>query len=486
MTARSSPVSARPAVVGRAAGRLFLGLALGAASAAAQPGTGRRLVDRRPFLNEVPTSDDPRRVPAPPGERGPDRTTVLAGGFVFDGSGAEPRIATVVLERNRIAAVLGPDEVGWPAGERGWPADALVLEVAGHTVLPGLIDLHTHLTYTEPGVPQPLAIDPVHATLRALERLHVFIGSGITSIRDTGSAGTAPFILKRWVNENRIPGPRVFASGSLITGTGGHGAEGLSIHHPLYGGIVEASGADGFREAVRQQFKLGADLIKVASHYSREEIEAAVDEAHALGLKVTVDSETFYTGWAVEAGADTIEHPLPRTDEVIRMMAQCGTASVPTIITYDYIFNERGSYHGSTSRRFELDGEISRAMLRRLKEAGILIGVGTDLILENFRDLPRAYIWELEAYREAGFTASEALVAATRDSARILGMDDKLGTIEVGKLADLLVVEGDPLTDLGALANVAEVFRDGYWVVRNGAVAPTPPALRARPGPGIE
>ncbi len=458
-----------------------LGLALlvpGAGPVLAQPPeTQRQVVDRRQFLNEVRTSDDPRRVPAPPGERGPEGMTVLYGGFVFDGTGSESRIATVVLERNRIASVLDEGETGWPEGSR-------VLDVSGHTVLPGLIDLHTHLTYTEPGVPQPLAIDPAHQTLRALERLHVFIASGITSIRDTGSAGTVPFILKDRVNQNRIPGPRVFAAGSLITGAGGHGAEGLSIHHPLWGGIVEASGPDEFRDAVREQFKRGADLIKIASHYSREEIAAAVDEAHALGLKVTVDSETFYTGWAVEAGADTIEHPLPRTDEVVRMMARRGTASVPTIITYDYIFNERGSYHSSTSRRFELTGETSRAMLRQLREAGILIGVGTDLILENFRDLPHAYIWELQAYLETGFTRTEALVAATRDSARILGMDDKLGTIEVGKLADLLIVEGDPLTDLGALANVAEVFRDGYWVVRNGAVHPIAPETRVRPGPG--
>lgn len=456
---------------------LFVALAVPAA--AQPPDPQPRPVDRRALLGGVPTSDDPRRVPAPPGERGPAGVRVLFGGFVFDGTGSEPTPASVVIERNRIAAVL-------PEGDTGWPDGADVLDVRGHTVLPGLIDLHTHLTYTEPGVAQPLAIDPAHQTLRAMERLHVFIRSGITSIRDTGSAGTVPFIVKDWVNQNRLPGPRVFAAGSLITGTGGHGAEGLSIHHPLYGGIVEASGPDEWRDAVRQQFKMGADLIKVASHYSREEIAAAVDEAHALGLKVTVDSETFYTGWAVEAGADTIEHPLPRTDEVISMMARAGTASVPTIITYDYIFNERGSYHSSTSRRFELNGEISRAMLRKLKDAGILIGVGTDLILENYRDLPYAYVWELEAYVESGFTRAEALVAATRNSARILGMDDKLGTIEPGKLADILIVEGDPLTDLGALANVSEVFRDGWWVVRNGEVRPTPPETRVRPGPGME
>lgn len=327
-------------------------------------------------------------------------------------------------------------------------------------------------------------VDPAHATLRGVERLQAFLGSGITSIRDVSSMGTVPFILKQWVHDNRLPGPRIFAAGQLITGTGGHGAEGLSIHSGVYGAVVEASGADGFREAVRQQFKRGADLIKVASHFSREEIAAAVDEAHALGLKVTVDSETFYTGWAVEAGADTIEHPLPRTDEVVSMMVRQGTAAVPTVIPYDYIFNWMGSYHSSTSRRFELHGENTREMLRTLREAGVLIGFGTDLVFDWFRDLPYAYIREMEVYLECGFTPAETLVAATRDSARILGLDDKIGTLEVGKLADVTVAPGNLLEDFGALANVAEVFRDGYWVVKGGVVQPTPPKLRTVSGPG--
>jgi imidazolonepropionase-like amidohydrolase len=104
----------------------------------------------------------------------------------------------------------------------------------------------------------------------------------------------------------------------------------------------QASGPDDWREAVREQFKRGADVIKLASHYSREEIAAAVDEAHALGLKVAVDAETFYIQWAVEAGADTIEHPLPRTDETIRLMAEKGTQAVPTLIPYIYIFDLAG------------------------------------------------------------------------------------------------------------------------------------------------
>ena len=445
--------------------------------AAPQPEPQQRPIDRRAYLNDVQTSDDPRRVPAPPGPRGPEGTTVLRGGLVFDGTGSEPAAGTVVMERNRIAAVL-------PEGVTDWPADARVLDVSGHTVLPGLMDLHTHLTYTELDVPQALTVHPAHAALRGVERLHAFIGSGITSVRDTSSFGTVPFILKEWVRDNRLPGPRVFAAGQLITATGGHSAEGLSVHSGVYGAVVEASGADGFREAVREQFKRGADLIKVASHFSREEIAAAVDEAHTLGLRITVDSETVYTEWAVEAGVDAIEHPLPRTDEVIAMMAQRGIASVPTVVPYDYIFEWMGSYHSSTSRRFELTGETTRAMLRKMKEAGVLIGLGTDLVFDWFRDLPYAYIQELEVYVECGFTPTEALLAATRDNARILGMDDKLGTLEVGKLADVLVVEGNPLEGFEALANVAQVFRDGYWVVRDGVVQSTPPKLRVPEGSG--
>ena len=125
---------------------------------------------------------------------------MLFGGFVFDGTGSDPAPGAVVVERNRIVAVL-------PEGDTDWPEGAEVLDVRGHTVLPGLIDLHTHLTYTEPGIPQALAIDPAHQTLRAMERLHVFIGSGITSIRDTGSAGTVPFIVKAWVSQGPIDPP---------------------------------------------------------------------------------------------------------------------------------------------------------------------------------------------------------------------------------------------------------------------------------------
>jgi imidazolonepropionase-like amidohydrolase len=430
--------------------------------------------DRRRYLDAgTPVSDDPRRVPVPPGPRGPEGSIVLRGGRLFDGTGTPARNANVVIQRNRIIKIV-------PADSTDWPRDAQIIDVSGKTVMPGLIDLHTHITYDEPNVPVALSVSESDATLRGIERLRYYLECGITSIRDVASIGEVPFRLKQWVAQNRIPGPRVFAAGQLITGTGGHAAEALGPRSPNYGSIREASGPDDWRQAVREQFKRGADVIKLASHFSRAEVAAAVEEAHALGLKATVDAETFYIQWAVEAGIDSVEHPLPRSDETIRLMAQKGTAAVPTLIPYIYIFDQDGGYFGSTSRRFTFSKEADLEMLRRLKRAGIKLGVGTDLILNWFRYMPDPYITELKHFVMAGYSVPEALVAATKTNSEILDMDDRLGTIEPGKLADVLVLDGKPDVDLNDLAKVDIVMRDGYLVVRGGRLfvprhIPAPP-----------
>jgi imidazolonepropionase-like amidohydrolase len=321
-------------------------------------------------------------------------------------------------------------------------------------------------------------------TLRAIERLRYFIESGITSVRDVGSAGEVPFRLKDWVRQRRLVGPRIFPGGQLITGTGGHGAEGLDIHAPGFGTMREASGPDDWREAVREQFKRGADFIKIGSHYSPEEVAAAVEEAHALGLKITADAETFYVTSAVEAGIDMIEHPLPRTDETIRMMAEAGTEAVPTIVPYIYIFDLAGGYYGSTSRRFSFSKEDNLTLLRRMREAGVKMGIGTDLVSDWFRYLPESYINELRQFIAVGYGTEEVLVTATRTNAELLDMADKLGTLEPGKLADVLVVDGRPDSDVGDLANVDLVVRDGEIVVLDGQVVV--PRHVPLPEPGAE
>jgi imidazolonepropionase-like amidohydrolase len=422
--------------------------------------------DRRKFLDpSTPVSDDPRRVPVKPGPTGPERILVLRGGRIFDGTGAAAHEGTLVIERNKISKTL-------PASSTDWPKNAEVVDVAGKTILPGLIDLHTHLTYPLTEADTAKAVSESDATLRAMEKLRYFVESGITSVRDVGSQGDVPFRLKEWVRENRVPGPRIFPAGAFITGEGGHSTENTPDELIKWMGATRlASGPDDWRQAVREQFHKGADVIKLGSHFSLEEIKAAVQEAHELGLKVTVDSETFYIQRAVEAGADTIEHPLPRSEQTIQLMARKGVAADPTLIPYQIIFEEWGGYYGSTSRRFTFSNDANLEMLRRLKKAGIKCGIGTDLILHWYRYLPGPYIRELKNFVAAGWSIPEALVAATKTNAEILDMDDRLGTLEPGKLADVVVVDGRPEERLDDLAKVDLVIRDGYSVVQGGRVA---------------
>jgi len=419
--------------------------------------------ERWKFLKPSTTvSDDPRRVPVPP-DSGPATTVVLRGGRIFDGTGSAAREGTLVITGSKIAKVLA-------AGATDWPADAQVIDVHGEMVMPGLIDLHTHLTYANPGEPDEIALNPADEALRGAERLRYYIESGITSVRDVASNGEVPFRLKAWVNENRIVGPRIFAAGQFITGIGGHGDEGGLDNDPAHGAIREASGPDGWRDAVRVQFRRGADVIKIGSHFSVAEVTAAVQEAHDLGLKVTCDCETFYIRRAVEAGVDMIEHPLPRTDETIRLMAEKGTEADPTLIPYILIFDLSGGYFFSTSRRFTFSKDANFDVLKRMKAAGIKLGIGTDLVTDWYQYLPGPYITEMKQFAKAGYTVPQVLSIATKTNAEMLDMGSRLGTLEPGKLADVTVIDGQPDSNLDDLAKVDVVIRNGNAVVRHGQI----------------
>ncbi len=419
------------------------------------------------YLPGTETSDNLRRVPQSKGYGDHDGKIVLVGGRVFDGTGAPARPATVVIQGKRISAILAPGDTRYPKG-------AEVLDVKGKTVMPGLIDLHVHATYVKRfGSPEETTSrSQADAALRGIERLRYFLESGITTVRDVASDGMAPFLIGQYIREGNFPGPRVYTAGQLITSQGGHGTEGYALETaPTYpdAAILEASGPDEWRNAVRTQFKRGADLIKLASHFSPQEVKAAIDEAHRLGLRVTVDAETQYVEMAVDAGVDCVEHPLPRSDAAIRKMKEYGVASVPTLVPYQFI-NAEGGYMGSTSRRFTLTDETIMAMLKKLKAAGIKLGVATDLTTDLYKTMPGPYIQELKNFMTVGYSAADTLVAATKTNSEILGMDDRLGTLEAGKLADVIVIDGRPDRDVNALANVQTVIINGRFQVRDGRV----------------
>ncbi len=426
--------------------------------------------DRRPFIDSnTETSDDPPRLPRTPA-RAPGIETVVKGGRVLDVKNELVRSATVVVRGNVITAILNPDS-------SAWSEDARVIDVTGKTVMPGLIDMHTHVTYPDQNTKPPYKDTPIDqqasegsGTLLGQRNLRYFLESGFTSVRDLNGVSNAPYLLSEWSAENAIPAPRVFTGGHIITGTGGHATERpIAPHHgPEF--AWEADGADEWRAAVRRNFKQGGSVVKIASHFSADEVEAAVDEAHLLGLRVTCDCETIYIDMAVEAGVDMIEHPLPRSDAAIKTMGKKGIGAIPTLQVYMGLLERNGGYYGSTSRRFTLTRDGMLDVFDKMKSAGVVMGVGSDTIGTASRTVPDGFIAELRWFVNGGFSNMQALKAATLTNAALLDMGDKLGSLEAGMLADIIIVDGQPDKNLSDLEKIDIVMKDGNILIDSGSL----------------
>lgn len=419
------------------------------------------------------TSDDVRRVPIPPVDRSHEPIVAIVGATLIDGRGGAPVAnAVVVTQGDRIVAA-------GPAGTTPVPANvAQTIDAMGLFIVPGLIDLHIHFTQQRSNDFGQYSDSPAAAAVRGVALAEQLIDAGITSARDVGTIDDVALRIKEAVDRKIIRGPRVFWSGRIISTTGGHGDEVTSTatgrQKPGLGGT--SRGFDGpweWRVAVRQQIRNLADWIKLGAPASKEELTAAIDEAHSLGVPVAIDSYGEYTDWAIEAGVDSLEHPLAMSDNSVSLMKKHGTAFVPTIGAFDNLLTggyptagiPTGGFYHTHSRRFVID---QRDHLKRVTEAyraGVPVGVGTDIPFENEVRYPAAYFRELAYLSEAGMSNADVLASATRVGAQIMHMGDKLGTVETGKIADMLIVGANPLASLSNLRDVRYVIADGRVVV---------------------
>ncbi len=394
------------------------------------------------------------RLPAQtPEKEKPVKFIALTGARLIDGTGAPPvENAVVVIANDRIVACGQKEKTEIPRG-------AEIIEVKGKTVIPGLIDAHLHFTYP-PKEEEFFFINEAISAFRAAKFLRQMLLIGVTSVRDVSSFQRSGYETKKAFNLGLYEGSRPFVTGPGITSTAGHGTEGYRL-----GIAEEADGADGFRRAVRQRVKDGADLIKILPPYSREEIFAAVEEAHFHEKFVTVHSGVYkaqydFVRWAVEAGADCIEHAYALPADVIPQMAAKKIYCVPTLsilIKLGNQYREKGpEWDWKIKKYFEC-----RELFRQLRAAGVRMAVGTDAVGENMVFYPHIYFEELENFVALGASPMETIVAATKIAAEVCAAGDRLGTIEKGKIADLVVLAGDPLKDIKQVRTAEMIIQAG-------------------------
>lgn len=381
---------------------------------------------------------------------------VITNARLIDGTGKPPvSSAVIIITGDKFVAV----------GHKGKvkiPAEAEIIDVGGKTVIPGLIDAHVHFTIP-PSLEEHFVDNDSIASFRSVHFLHQLLMVGVTTVRDVISRHEVGIMAKKAFRNGYFLGSRPIVVGMGITCTGGHGAEHGTSQ------VMELNGADEFRRGVRTQLRKGADLIKVLPPYSQEEITAAVEETHGWGKFLTVHSgrsgfmkgENYdYNRWAVQAGADCIEHAYAIPEDSISLMAEKGTYCVPTVTILLKIaekFLEKNPGQEKKMAGFLESPEI----FKKLKNAGVKMAVGTDAVLEYMSLYPWIYFEEVERFVELGCTPMEAIVAATRTGAEVCDAADKLGTVEKGKIADILVLGADPLADIRALRRCEIIIQEG-------------------------
>jgi imidazolonepropionase-like amidohydrolase len=405
--------------------------------------------------------------PAPPP---PERSLLLTGARILDASGdrlLENR--DLLITGGRIAEIA-------PAGSIQPPPGAERVDLSGLTLVPGLIDLHSHLLlhpYNEtPWDDQVLKEALELRTIRGVVAARATLEAGFTTLRDLGTegAGFADVALRDAVAAGMIPGPRIFTSTRALVATGSYGPAGFDPRWEMPKGAQVVDGPDGVRRGVREQIAAGADWIKVYADYrrrpggpstptfSQEEIAVAVDEARSAGLPVAAHANTAEgIRRSVLAGVATIEHGGGVTDEILALMKERKVVLCPTLAASEAIARYAGWKPGEPEPPRVRE---SREMFARALRSGVTLACGSDVGVFAHGENAR----EIELMAAYGMSPREALRAATATAAAVLGREKDLGRIASGFLADLVGVRGDPLADVSVLRRPAVVFKDGTLV----------------------
>ena len=406
--------------------------------------------------------------------RAGDCATIIHAGRLIDGVGDEPRSeVSLVIEEGRIARIAA----GYVEPAEG---DKLI-SLRDHTVMPGLMDMHTHLMsqHSKDSYTERFFMDQTEYVLRSTVHARRTLMAGFTTVRDLGDNGINSISLRKAINEGWVVGPRIFTSGKSLATTGGHADPTNALRGdyrrdagPLEGVI---NGVDDARKAVRQRYKDGADLIKLTAtggilslaasgdnpQFTEEELRAVVSTAKDYNMTVAVHAHgSEGMKRAVLAGVDSIEHGTFMTDEIIALMKERGTYWVPTNMAGEWVTEKSKDpdYFPAVVRpKAAAIGPAIRATFRKAHAAGVKIAFGTDSGVSAHGDNAR----EFELMVEGGMPPMKAIQAATREAARLLKIEDRLGTLEEKRLADVVAVEGNPLEDIRAMRRVVFVMKDG-------------------------
>jgi imidazolonepropionase-like amidohydrolase len=401
------------------------------------------------------------------------RHVVVHAGHALDvKSGKVLADQTVVVEDGKVVSIGS-------ASDAKTSADAIRIDLPNATILPGLIDAHTHLTMDPQFGYESLAISVPREALIGAKNARKTLLAGFTTVRNVGADGFTDVALRDAINSGDVPGPRMMVSGPALGITGGHCDNNMLPFEYHATGDGVADGVAAVQHKVRENIKYGADLIKVCatggvlslgdnpqhSQYTLEEMKAIVADAHRLGRKVAAHAHGAEgIRWAAEAGVDSIEHGSYVDDAAIAAMKEHGTYLVPTLYLGDWMIENAGLTHLPPPLLAKAQAVIpaARKNIAHAFSSGVKVAFGTDAAV--YPHGMNAH--EFAVMVKLGLTPLQALQAATVNAADLLGWSGKVGTLEPGAWADIIAVDGDPLKDVTSLERVKFVMKGGE-VLRN-------------------